>query len=839
MRPQVQGYDSPRSGSLTTYWREAALGCVVLAALLAVGSVHVAIAIPVAIASGAVASVLLWDEQLPSSAALPCGATLALALYSAAQAVPLPRRFVAFVAPEAADIWARSLQLLGGASAWIPLSLDPGATLVESAKWSGYAAILAGAAVVGRRRGAVAVLAVVLAGGLLAALIASVHLALGATELYGVYEPKLAVTPWRVAPLLNPNNFAGYLNFAALIGLGLMLGRRPLVHPALLALGVAFLLAVSLLTGSRGGVASLLGGLVLLGVAFIRSRRGRGWDARSLAKLVGPVALVIVLALAFVVLGSGRGTSLGFSQESLEKLSISRWALPMLLDHPLFGVGRGAFETTFPAYRQGTGRMMYQYPENLVVQWLSEWGLIVGALALATFAWCLRPRRFRFSDDIRRQAAFVALLVLIAHNLVDLSLEVSGVATSFFAVLGALYGSAARGLHSAVEPAVRPRELTWVPVVVVTVLSGLALLFGQHPVLSERMELHAAYAATPLEQPHATKALLERVKAAIRRHPGDPYLPYLAGVLEARHGKDPVRWLNRAIERDPKRGQPYYMLSQLLFARGVLDQAWLHARLAVERQPELANALAEAAIARTTSMAQLANGIPEGEPGLKFLLALAKQAKQNGRGDVSEQAMLAEAMRRYPTAAQPLLFEAGVLATALELPDGGECDEGARASCLDRVAKNLQKLDRDTTASLEATLLRARYLVMLGRATEADDLLNRRCPELEAPVGCWRARVAIAAKTRDAARIGAASTAYLAMACETGEACGKATLAVGDLLAKEEDWLGAMKFYGNAAREYPSRAAWRRLARAATEAGHPLRAREAERRSLHAAGERD
>ncbi|HYO93947.1 MAG TPA: hypothetical protein VER33_05515, partial [Polyangiaceae bacterium] len=224
---------------------------------------------------------------------------------------------------------------------------------------------------------------------------------------------------------------------------------------------------------------------------------------------------------------------------------------------------------------------------------------------------------------------------------------------------------------------------------------------------------------------------------------------------------------------------------------------------------------------------------PEGEPGLGFLLSLAREAKRHGQGEITEQALLREAARRYPRARQPRLYEAGALARALELPEGGECEREARSACVERLADNLKQLEGAGATTLEVTLLRARYLLLVGRAAEADDLLGRRCAELDAPVHCWRTRVAAAAKTRDPARLDAASTAYLAMACDKPEACGKAALAVGDLLAKEQDWLGAMKYYADAAREHPTRTAWKRLSRAAKEAGHPLRAREADRRSQH------
>lgn len=833
MLPQVQRFESARSRG-PRYWREAAVGVLLLGAVLAVGSVHVLTAITVAVASGALASLLLWDSEVPRTALLPAAAALALGLYSAMQALPIPQSVVSLIAPASAAIWERSLEPLGGAPAFITLSLDPGASLVEGAKWVGYAAILVACAVIARRRGATPVLAMVVAVGLCCALLACGHLAVGATHLYGIYEPKLAVTPWKVAPLLNPNNLAGYLNFAAFVGFGLMLSRRPLLHPALMALALAFLLAISLLTGSRGAVVSLLLGLILLVWAIRRSRVSRSSSFRALAARYAPIALVVAVALGFALLGSQRDTSLGFSQQSIEKLSIARWAAPMILDHPWFGVGRGAFETVFPAYREGLGRMMYQYPENLAVQWLSEWGLVPGLVALGVFAWCLLPRRLKLADDIRARSAHIALLVLILHNLVDLSLEISGVATSFFAVFGTLCGAADRVRETDSEYAVRRSDFAWIPAGSVSVFAGLALLFGRHAALPERMALHAAYEAVDTTRVDSMNGLMQRVTDAIRRRPADPYLPYLAGLLQARLGKDPIPWFNRAIERDPKRGLPYYMLSRLLFPRGMLDQAWLHARLAVELQPELSRSLAPIAITHTTKLEHLLNGIPPGAPGLTFLLSLARAAKRHGKGEITEKSVLNLATKRYPNASGPLLLEANLLADALDRAES-ECTQEVRVQCIERLAKNLAALERDDPTSLETVLLRARYLVAVDRAAEAADLLDRRCAELQGTLGCWHARVRAAVKSRDAARIETASAGYLAMACESSKPCGKAILHVGDLLAQENDWVGAMKYYGKATREHPTRAAWTRLSRAAKEAGHTQRAQEANRRSERAA----
>jgi uncharacterized protein HemY len=159
--------------------------------------------------------------------------------------------------------------------------------------------------------------------------------------------------------------------------------------------------------------------------------------------------------------------------------------------------------------------------------------------------------------------------------------------------------------------------------------------------------------------------------------------------------------------------------------------------------------------------------------------------------------------------------------------------------CIDRLFNALITLERMDSSALDIAMLRARYLILTGRATEATDLLDQKCSNVEDPTPCLRARLHAAIKSRDLARLEPASAAYLAMSCESSKECGKALVHVGDLLAQERDWLGAMKYYGRAAREYPSRTAWSRLSRAAKQAGHPKRAQEAAVRSQHSALETD
>src|SRR5262249_32941556 len=161
--------------------------------------------------------------------------------YTLLQAMPMPLSWLGRVAPPNAGVWARALLPLGeSAPSWATPSLDPGASLVGALKWFVYAGGFAaggGGALRGgggRRGGA----AIVFLSSLAAALTTIVHGLVGATKVFGIYEPQFPVTAWHVGPLLNPNSLSGYTNLGALSGIGLLLMRRPSVPRWLIGLGV-------------------------------------------------------------------------------------------------------------------------------------------------------------------------------------------------------------------------------------------------------------------------------------------------------------------------------------------------------------------------------------------------------------------------------------------------------------------------------------------------------------------------------------------------------------------------------------------------------------------------
>lgn len=824
---------APReSGPVRFVGLELTLFVVLCGSLLAVGSVHAWATLLVAGASAGLGCFALWRERLPTRAIVPVATCITLSGFTILQTVPLPRDLLALLSPRALEVWDQSLRPLGKTpQAWLPLSLDPGASWIEAAKWGGYAGLVATTAVLYRQRGGLSrLLLAIVACGFLSAVIALAHRVLDATHLYGLYQPKLAVTPWRVAPLLNPNNFAGYLNFSAFLGLGLLLGRRPPLPPVLLGLALILILAVSVLTGSRGAALSLLCGLIFLVVRLYSiphvepSTRGR-W--MRIAMLSG----VVLGAIALAGLGGTRAAMNALLQKDFDKLSIILWVGPLLRDFPGFGIGRGAFETVFPAYRQGGGDLLFQFPENIVAQWLSEWGLLVGSLGLAALGWCLRPRWLELSGDIRRHGAHIGILVLVLHNLVDLSLEISSVATSVFAVLGALVGRAGRRSASELPLPSNIRWWTSGYALAMLGLSGAGYAWGAPGAVHERLELGKAYAGVG-KSPTQAASLFERVLQAIRRHPGDPYFPLLAALTINKTGGNALPWLGLAIERDPQRGIPHYWLATLLFQRGLVEQGILHLRLAVSRDPTLRDEAAGPLLEQVKDLKQLMRAIPEGSTGQAFLVTLASRLKGNNHGGITQDALLRAAIARDPAAPRPRLLQAKILADALESPEDNRlCADQKRDDCLLLLDKDVQILSRGPELQLESALVRARQLGILNRHAEADDLLARRCSELQAPERCWRARVDAAMASKDPDRIERSMSAFLGTMCTGASDCAKAATTLGDIFAKNGDWLGALKYYRRAVREHPSKSTWSRLSRAARRANQPRRAQEAELRS--------
>ncbi len=401
-----------------------ALGLVVVGAPLPLGAtpgwavVGVTVLAGVALlASAAVARTRATGVAVPATMLLACG----LAVWTGLQALPLPCAVAAWVHPAAAEA-ATSAASLTGAAPWCAASLDPGATrerfLVAWGLASVFGSALLLASTVGRRP----VVMLVGISAVLGAVVGGVHWIAGATELFGVLSPVSAV-PRLVGPFVNPNVAGGMHALGALVCMTLAADAD--ARSETLAWGtLAFLCAaMCIATLSRGAVAALVAGMVLMALALGRRRRGRHASLPRLGSR-GLLVMPAVVAAWIVATDASRGVlgdELGSSD--LSKLGLIGRAAQFALSAPWTGVGRGAFGVAF-AREVGT-LQRFEHAESFPVEWVVDWGIPVAVLALVVIGRDVLDALRRSKKTVTR-GAIVALFAYGCHNLVDLGTEIYG-----------------------------------------------------------------------------------------------------------------------------------------------------------------------------------------------------------------------------------------------------------------------------------------------------------------------------------------------------------------------------------------------------------------------------
>ncbi len=804
------------------------IGLTVVGSMLAVGSVHPPWVIgfaAIAIATGTLAIVL--DSARLRELPPPAGILAGLAAFTALQFAPLPTGWVAALSPRAADAWRRAAALLGDPSpVGSSLSIEPGATALEALKWLGYGALFVAAARLARRRGPQTGMGLVFASAATAALVTLLHAAAAAERLYGIYAPLAARPPWALAPLLNPNNLAGYLNLGFFCGAGWLVTERRAGPRTILALLAAITLAVGVLSASRGGLAALLLGLLLLVPALWR--RPRGSERRPRRRLVTAIPLVAA-ALAGAVLfllGATPPVLKSLLDETTGKLLLATWARPMIADHLWFGVGRGAYETAFPPYRAGPGHVVYQYAENFVVQWIAEWGAVVGLLSLLGLAWTLRPGRLRAGHHPLTASAAVGLIALFAQNLLDLGLELASIGFAVATVLGTLWG-AARAPKAPAE--VTPRLS--VPAVGLAA-AGCALIaaaatLGTRPIETERHRLHDAFLATGSADPAGRERFSRELATALRAHPGDPYLPLLGALHARRSGESALPWINHALERDPNAGRPYLLLAQLLARRAASGQALQAAAAAAAQDSGLTRPAARIAVAASQDAAAILRAAPAGSAGVPFLIACAGELSLDSSG-AARLSLLEAAVARAPDDARPRA-ELARSATALlvRAAPGSPCAGDRAPRCHALVEEQAAALDRMLPDTPAGTLARAELLLATDRPRAALELLAARCERWPASGACQQRLADAADRADDPTRLAEAASRLLAASCGRSATCAAAARGLAERYARRGRWHEATPYFERAARESGAATDWERVADAALQTGRLARAAQA------------
>jgi hypothetical protein len=788
--------------------------------VLAAGTVHAQVLLcvaPLAIAAGgwAIGRVGRGLRAIPP----PAWIAFLLSAYCVLQAIPLPAVLVRGLSPVAANVWVRALEPLGASSQWLSISLDPGASVVEALKWFCYGAMFCAGAAVASGQSRRVVPSIVFASALAAALVALVNRLIGADSLFGLYTP-LVHPSFGIAPLINVNNFAGYLNLGAFAGLGLLMAQRPVAPRWAIGLAVSVVLGLSAVCGSRAGLASLAVGMLALVVTL--------W----LVKFDGSRRLVWVPISAFLggavffLLAINAGLWRSMINEGAKKLALISWTKPVVADFPVLGIGRGAFESVFPAYRADEGHHIYQFAENFVMQWCVEWGIPITIATVIGFAYTLRPRRRGARTEVLSLCCGIGALVLLLQNLLDLALEVASVSLALSALLGSVWSERRdERFDTEAPPPLKPRFPPLVFFGVGVLLWTVSAMVGLHTAFDDREAIAALVRARERGDTPASAALGEELHSAMRRHPADPYFPLIAATLAHSQKGAEMAWISRAIERDPMAGRPYLILAQALSRRAAKTQALQAIRLATTHEYALIGPGVTLALALTHDLPELHAAVPEGPAGVGMLVYLSRQ----GTISAFHEQLLDEAIRRDPLALEPRVVRANDLLAALDAKTA-PCDEPRRVGCVDEVRKLVGVIARLDPKGDRAVVFGARLLLSEGNPNAAQKLLAEKCRTLAAQSECAHLRVLAALELNDRDVLADATASLLADSCASQAECATTSTWLGDRLLARGEAVQALRMYERAAQEAETPAAWRRVAEIATQLGMPSVAARALRR---------
>jgi tetratricopeptide (TPR) repeat protein len=745
----------------------------VAGAALAVGSVHAA-TLCVVTGALAIAAFLVWCPAEPMStrsvATLLLCTGVGLTLYTALQCVPLPMAWLAAIAPHNADVWSRALvPLREPGPRWAPISLDPTATRIEVLKGVAYMLAFVTALRVARSREGVTFLssAIVLTGIALAAA-ALLHPAFGAHKLYGIYEPEQGIVPRHLAPLLNPNHLAAYLNVAICLALAVALASAPPVpRPIPIAL-IVLLTATQVWVASRAGVVSMVLGvaLTLWMVRADRLGRAAGVVLTSIVSL-----LVVVVGAGMMVLGTFDEADVELLDSDVSKLGMFMRMMRMWPAYRLFGAGRGTFESTYPQFREGLGHRTFTHPENIVAQWVTEWGTVVAIVGFVAIAIALRPRAVLARSRVAT-GAWVALLAAAVHNLVDFNSEVPGVMLAFV-VCAAIVVSGTSGTRARWQIqrwGRAPRAVAWWSAAIGAVAVGFIVLGLGHDLESDQRALHdvALDGETPLGEFHSNE------RAAMLRHPAEPYLPFVAAMRAARaRDESPVPWIGATLERSPIYGPAHFVLARALTVHSPA-QARLEYRVALEQAPELSADIAADVAAEGS---RLVGGfddamelVPPGLAGVTMLEGLvAAVASRLPATQVRLDAQLAE---RVPGSTGPT-----VRATDRAIADldaGGDapwCSNEMRESCVQEALKLATRVQRLEPATCAGFALHARIVIAAGDAKRGLDELDHAADVVSDRVWCLEQLEEVASRSQDNVRVESALDRIVRAGCTEAKEC--------------------------------------------------------------------
>lgn len=383
------------------------------------------------------------------------------------QVLPLPLQVIGVLSPKAYALYQEMAFDNGLMASWRTLSLHPYATKHELIKLLALALLFWVTANHLRTREQVdRVVRVVIAMGFLLAVFGMAQNFSGTLKIYGVRS--LKQSEHLFGPYVNRNHFAGYMEMVIPLSLGYLVAIRrhwhtgssswrdrllhwgtPEASRSLLIFFVALMMvAALLLTGSRGGLFSFVGSMLI--VAFLLSirptRRRKPWALPVVLIALGfAYALWIkpdVVPRTLAILRVGIGDASAHS-----RFLIWQDTLRIGQDYPWIGTGLNTFDRVFPLYyrRPSQDYFFYSHAHNDYLQTFAEGGLLLAAVLALGLFWGGGQllNGWRHTEGTHARGIGLGLLAglaaLLIHSAIDFNLHIMANAILFVVLLGLAY----------------------------------------------------------------------------------------------------------------------------------------------------------------------------------------------------------------------------------------------------------------------------------------------------------------------------------------------------------------------------------------------------------------
>lgn len=215
----------------------------------------------------------------------------------------------------------------------------------------------------------------------------------------------------------NRNHFTSliYMALPFLVYLATFAGARLWAF-----LSMFLLLLVLLAAGSRAGI--LLGfAAVILSVFFFASR-----SRATISSIIGFAVVLGIYSMGTFAMLEARDLT------DLSRTEFARTTLEGIKDNWLLGVGYGNFQAAYQVY-ENPGMVFRSYvnhAHNDFLEIIFEGG-IAATLLLCAYLWLLLKQLVRFRHSHFHKAAFLGILFILIHSVVDYPLRTMALATAF------------------------------------------------------------------------------------------------------------------------------------------------------------------------------------------------------------------------------------------------------------------------------------------------------------------------------------------------------------------------------------------------------------------------